>query len=185
MNLQPEEWKDAYGYTGLYLVSSHGRVFDCVRGRYIPQHKLKGYNLVWLSKDRKCKNVRVHRLVLLRFIGAHPKYDICDHLDGVRDNNYIGNLRWTDAKGNVETAFRLGTFPLGSKRWNSKLTDIQVLHILRTVTKDKHGRFKGATDLANKMGLHRSTIYGIVSRKTWRHIPVEDNKEVIYDHRDT
>jgi len=57
--------------------------------------------VVSLSKGTdKQKLVKVHRLVLLAFVGAPPKGMEACHYDGDPQNNNLSNLRWDTAKEN-------------------------------------------------------------------------------------
>ena len=51
----------------------------------------------------------VHRLVLWAFEG-HPKGRQCDHINRVRDDNRLENLRWVTRKENMKNQVRSMTF---------------------------------------------------------------------------
>lgn len=105
----PEEWREIPGYEGRYAVSSHGRVKSLpfwannrwgpmLRGEKLRAQKPneRGYMSVDLSDGAgTVEKVRVHRLVLLAFVG--PPTDDAPHAlhkDDGRSNNHVSNLYW-------------------------------------------------------------------------------------------
>ena len=106
-NADNEEWRDIPGYDGLYQVSSMGRVkslpkYKCLKERILKEHRDKdGYVSVTLCPNaRERKAYRVHRLVAIAFIeniNGHPEVD---HINTVRDDNRVENLRWVTRSAN-------------------------------------------------------------------------------------
>ena len=106
IKIEGEVWKDIVGYEGLYKVSSLGRVVSL--GRVIPNGrkprfweakllkftKNRGYSQVGLNKDSNLRTFKVHRLVAKAFIDNPNNYPEIDHLNRVRDDNRVENLRW-------------------------------------------------------------------------------------------
>lgn len=109
-----EIWKDVKGYEGLYQVSNLGRVRSLDRvvkasynstmlkkGKILKQQKNEnGYLYVFLTKDKKEKNCRVHRLVAEAFIPNPLKLPQVNHKDENKLNNCVENLEWCDGKYN-------------------------------------------------------------------------------------
>ena len=100
-----EIWKEIEGYEGSYLVSSLGRVKSFMK--YKDGRILKGalgnhgYLILCLCLDGKKKTVKIHRLVCEAFcVREQTHFNTCDHIDGDKQNNRCGNLRWTTNKGN-------------------------------------------------------------------------------------
>lgn len=104
----PEEkeiWKTHAIYTE-YEISTFGNVRR-KKNQYMmtPSTNGRGYSVVHLRAGVEGKNgkyLRVHRLVAETFLGdaPGPEYE-CDHLDRNRQNNYLGNLRWTTHPENM------------------------------------------------------------------------------------
>jgi hypothetical protein len=95
-----EEWRSTacLGYP-FYEVSNFGRIrnINVNPVRMMQGSKIKsGYILVGLSNgDNKPKGHRVHILVAKLFLGQPPdKSYTVDHIDRLRDNNHLSNLRW-------------------------------------------------------------------------------------------
>lgn len=87
----PESWKWIPGYEGLYAVSDAGRVRShrgakpLIMSQMLDTH---GYPVLNLCKKLR----RVHRLVLLAFVG--PDGRLTRHLDGNPRNNRLENLKY-------------------------------------------------------------------------------------------
>ncbi len=109
-----EIWKSIKNYEGLYEVSNLGRVRSLDRvtittnGKTVPfkgkilktiKHK-NGYLKVNLNKDKKQKTHLVHRLVAEAFIPNPNNKKYIDHINTIRDDNRVDNLRWVTASEN-------------------------------------------------------------------------------------
>lgn len=95
-----EQWKDIFGYEGLYQISNYGRVKSLKYGKeeiLKPIKDKKGYLHVHLRKDGMEKHHRIHRLVANAFIPNEDlfKTDI-NHKDENKENNVWSNLEWCD-----------------------------------------------------------------------------------------
>ncbi len=107
---QQEIWKDIEGYEGLYQVSNLGRLRGLdrldsrghkVTGTILKLHYNKdGYYIITLGKDTIQKAYQVHRIVAKTFIPNPDNLHTVDHINGVRDDNRIENLRWCTIQQN-------------------------------------------------------------------------------------
>ena len=103
-----EIWKDVIGYEGLYKVSNLGRVKsvgDNGKATHRIEHILKqsacrGYKHVGLCKNGRMKTYSVHRLVAFAFIDKPEGKNFIDHINTIRDDNRVENLRWCTEKEN-------------------------------------------------------------------------------------
>ena len=109
-----EEWRDIKDYEGLYMISSYGRVKSL--GRWVnyknkgkkwqegkilkPLVKKGGYLHVGLWKNGKLKFFTVHRLVAQAFIPNPNNLPQVNHKDENKENNFVKNLEYCDAKYN-------------------------------------------------------------------------------------
>lgn len=96
----PESWRPVVGFEGFYEVSDRGQVRRVAAGQGTSCGVLRqstsptGYKSVTLSKNNIQKRVSVHRIVLEAFVGTCPPGMETRHLDDVKANNCVENLRW-------------------------------------------------------------------------------------------
>jgi hypothetical protein len=109
-----EEWRAVPGYEGFYSVSSRGRVRNDKTRLILGSYTVKrGYKEVHLRDQHGRRiNYRVHRLVLVAFIGPCPHGQQQGlHFDGDPANNNVENLRWGSAFENASDRHRHGRTP--------------------------------------------------------------------------
>lgn len=109
-----EIWRDIPGFEGLYQVSNLGRIKSLPRsyricnkatvskGETIMKSKLRedGYHSIELNYMGKPTRMQVHRAVALAFIPNPENKPQIDHINTVRDDNRVENLRWVTAAEN-------------------------------------------------------------------------------------
>ena len=110
-DMEDEVWKDIEGYEGLYQVSNKGRVKSLERMCETSKDKSKAqrnvkskimvqtlskknYPRVGLSKEGKYMVIVVHRLVAKAFVENPMNKKTVDHINTVRTDNRVENLRW-------------------------------------------------------------------------------------------
>ena len=113
--LDGEEWRDINGFDG-YQVSNMGRIRSVDRIINVGKHKRRvsgmimkllpdkdGYVIVSFKTggDGKAHRKRVHRIVAEAFIENINNYDCVDHINGIRNDNRVENLRWCTVKMNA------------------------------------------------------------------------------------
>ena len=122
-----EVWKDIKCYEGLYQVSNLGRVRSLNYNRTNEIKVIKetidinGYAYVDLSKRGEKKRYKVHRLVADTFISKIDSKDNIDHINTIRTDNRVENLRWCTHKENM----------------NNKITKINLSNSLKGRTFNK------------------------------------------------
>ena len=104
--MKEEVWKPIKDYEGLYEISNLGRVRNLNykgsgKGKILKNTKdSKGYLIVGLTKNGKRKLFKIHRLVAEAFIPNPEDKPFIDHINTIRDDNRIENLRWCTQKEN-------------------------------------------------------------------------------------
>lgn len=125
-----------------------------------------GRLVVNLNRDGKRRQFKVHRLVLLAFVGPCPHGHEVAHRDGDQANNRRSNLRYATPVENNGDKLSHGTQPRGAGTYNARLTEEQALWVL-----ENRGRLSYSA-MASRLGVHLQTIAGICQRKTWKHLEV-------------
>lgn len=97
-----EIWKDVKGYEGLYQVSNLGRVKRLDKNRIIKGGAYpNGYLFVVLCKNNNPKGHMVHRLVAQAFIPNLDNKPEIDHINTIKSDNRVSNLKWATRKENT------------------------------------------------------------------------------------
>lgn len=103
-----EEWKDIYGYEGMYMISNFGRVKSLERrdsiGRIVREKIMtlkdngNGYKIVTLSLNSVKKYPSISRLVALHFVENDNPVEKMEvhHMDWDVKNNHYRNLIWIE-----------------------------------------------------------------------------------------
>lgn len=170
-----EVWKDIMGFEGLYRFSNLYRIKSAPRrGVYKEYLKIttnkQGYPVVRLYYgDGKFQDRKVHRLVLEYFVGLCPPGLVCRHLNDIKDDYRIENLKWGTASENQQDSIRNGTQYTGehegTKTHNAILIDENIPEIRKLI---KDGVILKV--IAKKFNVARQTITDIKFNRTWSHI---------------
>ena len=95
-----EEFKKIDDYEN-YEISNMGNVRNTNTNMILkPCKNRDGYLHVCLYKDGIRKNFRIHRLIAYAFIPNPENLPEIDHIDQVKTNNSIINLRWVSRSNN-------------------------------------------------------------------------------------
>ena len=110
-------WKYIPGYDNKYRINENGLVqsraqsVDNIEWKEMHQQITeKGYRRVHLSKNRKSRAWRVHRLVAKLFLSpaTNPKRIFVNHKDTDKTNNHFSNLEWCTHAENIQHAKMMG-----------------------------------------------------------------------------
>ena len=173
-----EVWKDIPGLDGIYQASDFGRikrmyrVITNKRGHKLTIKELIikqfmgcwGYPLVPLTVNGKQKSISVHRLVGRAFLPNPDGLRDINHKDFNKANNHVSNLEWLSHSANVKYSYDFGNVKrrVGELNGRARLTEAQVVHIRK-----RELSYNGYVKL---YGVGKSTVHGIVTGQTWKHI---------------
>ena len=130
MRQQQEDFRPVPGYEGYYEVSNFGNVKslsnDRTRKEKILRPNLIGligrqYYAVALCKDGKCKNMKIHILVAMAFLGHVPDGTmkiVVDHIDNNKLNNHVSNLQLISSRENLSKDKKNGSSEYTGVYWN-------------------------------------------------------------------
>lgn len=94
------EWRWINKYEGLFIITDDFKVISLPRkgtlgGEIKPQLNTEnGYYRISLTKGNKRKKTMLHRLIAEHFIPNPHNYPHVDHINGIKTDNRIENLRW-------------------------------------------------------------------------------------------
>lgn len=148
-----------------YEVSNLGDVRKISDGRLLKQsYSVDGYLRVKLRLGINLRITRnVHRLVMLTFNPPSDEGLDVNHIDGVKTNNALDNLEWCTRQQNVIHSYQMGLASnKGERHPRAKFKDSDIPDILEL-------RRRGFTlkEIAQKYGVHLSTIGKITTNKNW------------------
>lgn len=169
------EWRTVPGYDDIY-VTADGRVMTTYGRRpgiRKPVVSRAGYPMVvFQRKGRTPFGVSVHTLVLTAFVGPRPAGQECRHLNGIKTDCRLENLRWGTPIENGQDRIRHGHQQHGEDRWNAHLTEENVIEARRL--RKGNPRVWTYRKLARRYGVTRYVMTTAVSEgvvgKTWKHL---------------
>ena len=95
----PSIWKQINGFQN-YEISICGQVRNVKTKRVLKQSIRIGYYYVCLSENNITKKYNIHRLVALHFIPNIHNDNYVDHINNLKLDNTISNLRWCSSQQN-------------------------------------------------------------------------------------
>ncbi len=160
-----EKWKSISGHPE-YEISSMGRIRSMKLSRVrilalrINQHGYVRCDI--LDSQGKRRNVSVHKIVALAFIGPRPEGLQINNIDGDKTNNASDNLEYCTASENMRHASEAGLLP-------NKLTKEQVIY----ARNGGHGL--DCVQLSRKMGVSYHALVQAVRGRTWKHLALRNS----------
>jgi hypothetical protein len=165
-----EIWKECKGFSN-YEVSNFGNVRSkdrivkcgknynaCKKGKILSLSvNSNGYLKVVLSGKTKY----VHILVGIAFIDNPENKREINHIDDNKRNNFIFNLEWVTSSENKIKAYKTGIMSSGENRYNSKLTNKQIIEIRNSIDSPEI--------LSKKYKVTKTHILRIINNKRRKH----------------
>lgn len=155
-----EVWKDIKGFEGLYKISNKGNVYSCLKKRLKKLDLSRaGYHSLHLWNKGKDIHFYVHRLVASHFIPNPENKPCIDHINTIRTDNRVENLRWVTVTENINNPITLGKH-IGSKR--SAETREKQRYAQKSMRPvlcvDTNEKFRSLNEAARKKGLFYENI---------------------------
>lgn len=166
-----EEWRPIAGSRG-YEVSDQGRVR---RGDRMLKPSLysTGYLMVDVYKsDGTHRRHGVHALVCEAFIGPRPPMHESCHVNGVRTDNRLANLRYGTRKDNMRDQYRHGTRICGDRHPRAKLS-----YEKADVIRKCHAGGQSIRSLAAAFRVDKRAVQNLLRGKTWNPLTDEERDE--------
>lgn len=164
-----EEWRPCYlEYNPdlKYEVSNFGLIRDAKTKELIPVHESHGYRVFYYIDARFAKQTRikaVHRAVAEAFIDNPNNYELVNHLDGNKFNDFVLNLEWTNSSMNMEHTY------LQNLNNKVKYTENQIRNVCELLSKRKIPHIQ----ISFMTGVDRKTISDIYRGRRHQNISNE------------
>jgi hypothetical protein len=124
-----------------------------------PYKRPDGYLSVRLRNRDYGESLLVHRIVACAFLATpNISEEVC-HINGVKNDNRVVNLRWDTRSNNHKDKVAHGTSARGTRNPSAKLTEVQVLAIRSSELPRRN--------IAIQFGVSISLVGAIKQRKVW------------------
>lgn len=166
-----ETWKEVPTSNG-YMVSSYGRVKGR-NGRILRPYWNAGYLAFDVRRKKPDgtfhrKVEKVHRVVLISFVGFPELGQVACHRNGINTDNRLENLYWGTISQNAKDSIKHGTFyhvstkqGTGEKSHKSKYSD----ELIKKVREEYTGEKGQQAALARKHRINRRYLCDVLNGK--------------------
>jgi hypothetical protein len=176
-----EEWRDVFGFEGLYMISNLDRVKSLERIGKSPtgyksviKEKIrkqffdkKGYLIRGLYKNKKEKKKKVHRLVAEAFIPNPENKKEVNHKKGIKHDSRASELEWVTRSENRLHGFKVLNWIPSHKGKLGKLNHLSVKVNQLSLSGKLVKKWDSMADAAREFGIISSSI----SRACLKHKP--------------
>lgn len=144
-----------------YKVYSDGRILG-PRGKFLKPAVNQGYYYVSIGG----KTSKVHRVVCETFLPKKEGLTDVNHINGIKSDNSLSNLEWSNDSHNIGHAFKTGLRTHRGDGNSRALIPSEHIPIIREAIKlgynPKH--------IGWYYGVAKETIYSIKYGKNWSHV---------------
>lgn len=152
-----------------YSITKEGRLYSHKSSMFMQESDNQaGYMKFTLCvnfKDKKYKNMYVHRLVAQYFIPNEEGHKYVGHKDHNRSNNHVDNLYWTTASGNTRDGVRDGKINQKGRYKNNKM-DKHSIDVIRSCYFEVKQGGCGVQTTATKYGVNRTTLSSWLNKRS-------------------
>ena len=155
-----------------YRISNYGILINIKNGKILKKRYDKdGYIYYRLYFNSKEHYKLAHRLVAEAFIENPLNKPQVNHIDGIKDNNFVKNLEWCTAKENIKHADEHGLryYRKGIESNFNKYPEEMIIEICELLQNGYTNK-----QIQIKLGIigekYRALIKSIKKRKNWKHI---------------
>lgn len=156
-----EVWKDVAGYENLYRVSNMGRIASIRYGFKVMAlvRNPTGYLQIGFRVNNKITRKLVHVIVADAFLEKCENCTQVDHINNVKYDNRVENLKWISRSDNMKNNYSRGTTTI--EKLKSKGKKIELF--------DRHGNsmgiFPNIRVAAEFIGVNHGNLSAIASNK--------------------
>lgn len=170
------EWRPVPGFSRSHRVSSFGVVVNLITGHRLAATAVKGgYLSVSLALNGVHETRRLNVLVAEAFHGPRPSPEHeARHLNGIKTDNYEGNIAWGTALENAEDRERHGMTARGERQGLSKLTEDDARAIKAELASDE---CRPVAVIAAEFNVSRGQIYNIKNGLSWSWLETPQHDE--------
>lgn len=160
--MRSKNWARYPHIDGIY-VSKDGRVFSSISAKERKQYKTNsGYLCVHAEYG---KNKTVHSMVLETWSGPRPKDFEASHLNGIKTDNRLSNLKWCSRSENQFHRVAHGTDNRGEKHPLAILSKKDFPAILRLIERGKTQK-----EVGEIFGVCTGSINSFLKGRSWKNI---------------
>lgn len=164
-----EQWRKIKGYEK-YSISNRGNVFSSKSNKILKQHdNSHGYQQVFFyCSNKSYKPKYIHRLVAEAFLDRDEGLDQVNHKNGIKSDNRLENLEWSNRSLNQIHALKSGLCSNRGSNHSQAMIDEQDARKIKIALLCGISR----RELMDIFDVTYDCINNIANSKSWKHVCV-------------